>query len=79
VSPKGRAELKVRTGDELKLVYPQADAPPESFAYLDFKRFSLQPMDGPYREENTARTIDYCLRHPKWQLSLQTHKFTGIR
>jgi 7-carboxy-7-deazaguanine synthase len=79
VSPKAGADLVVRRGHELKLVYPQAGAPPEDFAGLDFERFSLQPMDGPDVIENTARTVDYCLRHPQWRLSLQTHKTLGIR
>jgi 7-carboxy-7-deazaguanine synthase len=79
VSPKAGSELVVRRGHELKLVYPQSDAQPEAFAGLAFERFSLQPMDGPDAVENTARTIDYCLRHPQWRLSLQTHKTLGIR
>ena len=79
VSPKAGAELKLRHGHELKLVYPQAGASPEDFATLAFERFSLQPMDGPEAVENTARAIDYCMRHPQWRLSLQTHKMTGIR
>lgn len=79
VSPKAGAELVLKRGHELKLVYPQAGAPPEEFAGLDFARFSLQPMDGPSAAEHTARAIDYCLRHPKWRLSLQTHKTLGIR
>ena len=79
VSPKAGAELRVRAGDELKLVFPQPDAPPELFAHLPFKRFSLQPMDGTDIAENTARAVDYCLRHPQWRLSLQTHKTLGIR
>jgi 7-carboxy-7-deazaguanine synthase len=79
VSPKGRAELLVRKGHELKLVFPQADAAPEDFVDLDFERFSLQPMDGPEVVANTARAVDYCLKHPKWRLSLQTHKTLGIR
>ena len=79
VSPKAGTQLRVRSGHELKLVYPQADAPPEEFAALAFERFSLQPMDGPDVIENTARTVDYCLRHPQWRLSLQTHKTLGIR
>ena len=79
VSPKAGSELVVRRGHELKLVYPQAGAQPENFAGLDFERFSLQPMDGPDVSENTARTVDYCLRHPQWRLSLQTHKTLGIR
>jgi 7-carboxy-7-deazaguanine synthase (Cx14CxxC type) len=79
VSPKTPDELKVRKGDELKLVYPQADVPPEAFVGLDFRRFSLQPMDGPDVAENTRRAIAYCLAHPQWQLSTQTHKHLGIR
>jgi len=78
VSPKSTAELKQTTGGELKLVYPQADAPPEKFAGLNFRNFFLQPMDGPDREANTAACIAYCLAHPQWRLSLQTHKVTGI-
>ncbi len=79
VSPKTTEMLKVQSGDELKLVYPQPDLPPEAFAGLDFRRFSLQPMDGPDVVENTARAIAYCLAHPRWQLSTQTHKHLGIR
>ncbi|MGJ4945275.1 7-carboxy-7-deazaguanine synthase [Bradyrhizobium sp. HKCCYLS1011] len=79
VSPKAGAELKLRHGHELKLVYPQRGAAPEEFERLSFERFSLQPMDGPDAAENTARTIDYCMRHPQWRLSLQTHKMIGIR
>jgi 7-carboxy-7-deazaguanine synthase len=79
VSPKGGAELVVRRGHELKLVYPQARALPEAYESLAFERFSLQPMDGPDVAENTARAIDYCLRHPQWRLSVQTHKTLGIR
>ena len=79
VSPKGGSELVIRNGHELKLVYPQANAAPENFAGLDFERFSLQPMDGPDVQENTARAVDYCIRHPQWRLSLQTHKTLGIR
>ena len=79
VSPKAGAELKLRRGHELKLVYPQAGAEPERFAELAFERFSLQPMDGPEATANTARAIDYCQRHPQWRLSLQTHKMIGIR
>lgn len=79
VSPKAGSELRIRHGHELKLVYPQAGAPPENFAELDFERFALQPMDGPEVAENTARAIDYCLRHPQWRLSVQTHKSLGIR
>jgi 7-carboxy-7-deazaguanine synthase (Cx14CxxC type) len=79
VSPKAGTELRIRAGHELKLVYPQPGAPPEAFANLKFERFSLQPMDGPALADNTALAIDYCLRHPQWRLSLQTHKTLGIR
>jgi len=79
VSPKGGSELVQRRGHELKLVYPQALASPETFADLAFERFSLQPMDGPEVVSNTERAIDYCLRHPQWRLSVQTHKSLGIR
>jgi 7-carboxy-7-deazaguanine synthase len=79
VSPKAGAELRIQSGHELKLVYPQADAPPEAFCDLAFDQFSLQPMDGPARADNTARATEYCLRHPQWRLSLQSHKFIGIR
>ena len=79
VSPKAGAELRVRRGDELKLVYPQAGAMPAAFADLAFERFSLQPMDGPEVAANTERAVNYCIRHPQWRLSLQTHKTLGIR
>ncbi|MDE2377105.1 7-carboxy-7-deazaguanine synthase [Bradyrhizobium sp.] len=79
VSPKAGSEFVLRRGHELKLVYPQQGAEPESFAGLAFERFSLQPMDGPDVARNTARAIDYCLRHPQWRLSVQTHKTLGIR
>ncbi|MGO3933359.1 7-carboxy-7-deazaguanine synthase [Rhodopseudomonas pseudopalustris] len=79
VSPKAGAELRVKRGNELKLVYPQPGAMPEQFAALDFERFSLQPMDGPARDEHTRLAIAYCLRHPQWRLSVQTHKTIGIR
>jgi len=78
VSPKAEAALVLRTGDELKLVYPQADAPPERFAGLAFREFFLQPLDGPERERNTILATRYCLEHPRWRLSLQTHKIIGI-
>ena len=67
------------TGDELKLVYPQAGATPESYAGLAFRHFFLQPMDGPLRQANTEQALRYCLEHPAWRLGLQTHKFVGIR
>jgi 7-carboxy-7-deazaguanine synthase (Cx14CxxC type) len=79
VSPKAGADLVVRRGHELKLIYPQPGAAPEAFVELAFERFSLQPMDGPDVVENTARAVDYCMRHPRWRLSLQTHKTLGIR
>jgi 7-carboxy-7-deazaguanine synthase (Cx14CxxC type) len=78
VSPKAQAPLVLRAGDELKLVYPQETAPPERFASLDFAHFFLQPMDGPDRERNTALAIRYCLQHPRWRLSVQTHKLLGL-
>ncbi len=79
VSPKAGAQLTLKRGSELKLVYPQPGAEPEKFEGLAFTHFFLQPMDSPERAKNTARTIDYCLAHPQWRLSLQTHKITGIR
>jgi 7-carboxy-7-deazaguanine synthase (Cx14CxxC type) len=79
VSPKAGAPLVLTAGDELKLVYPQPGAEPERFAGLDFRHFFLQPMDGPQREHNTRAVIRYCLAHPQWRLSLQTHKLVGLR
>ena len=79
VSPKAAAELKITAGDELKLVFPQATARPERFEELAFRHFQLQPMDGPDVVENTVAAIDYCLKHPQWRLSSQTHKHLGIR
>jgi 7-carboxy-7-deazaguanine synthase (Cx14CxxC type) len=79
VSPKSNEPLAIDRGDELKLVFPQPDAPPERFESLGFDRFYLQPMDGPAREANTREAIDYCLAHPRWRLSLQSHKIIGIR
>jgi 7-carboxy-7-deazaguanine synthase (Cx14CxxC type) len=78
VSPKGKAPVLLRHGNELKLVYPQADARPEAFADLQFDHFFLQPMDGPDRLANTTRAVEYCMQHPQWRLSLQTHKYIGI-
>ncbi len=78
VSPKATAPLVLTQGDELKLVYPQATARPERFAGLSFPHFFLQPMDGPSQAENTKAAIAYCLAHPQWRLSLQTHKIMGI-
>jgi 7-carboxy-7-deazaguanine synthase (Cx14CxxC type) len=78
VSPKVGADLAVCAGNELKLVYPQLGGDPVQFENLDFDSFRLQPMDGPAREGNTHAAVEYCLKHPKWQLSLQTHKYLGI-
>ncbi len=79
VSPKAGAPLVQRSGDELKLVYPQTDAPPEDFETLPFDHFFLQPMDGPQTAENTSLAVDYCMAHPRWRLSVQTHKILGVR
>ena len=78
VSPKADAPLAQTAGQELKLVYPQTGVDPDRFADLPFERFFLQPMDGPARAAATAEAIDYCLAHPKWRLSVQTHKYLGI-
>lgn len=78
VSPKAGAPLVLTAGNELKLVYPQAGGEPERFADLDFEQFFLQPMDGPDRERNTELALAYCLSHPQWRLSIQTHKLLGI-
>jgi 7-carboxy-7-deazaguanine synthase (Cx14CxxC type) len=78
MSPKAQADLVLRSGDELKLVYPQDGAPPERYEHFDFEHFFLQPMDGPDRARNTELAMRYCLEHPHWRLSLQTHKLLGI-
>lgn len=78
VSPKASAALKIRSGNELKFVYPQVGISPEEFEALDFAHFFLQPMDGPDRLQNTRLAIEFCLANPKWRLSLQTHKIVGI-
>jgi 7-carboxy-7-deazaguanine synthase (Cx14CxxC type) len=78
VSPKAGAELVLKCGDELKLIFPQEGADPAAFENLNFRNFFLQPMDGPHREENTRLAVRYCLEHPRWRLSLQTHKLLGI-
>lgn len=79
VSPKAGGALAQRSGHELKLLYPQPGAMPEAFESLAFERFSLQPIDDAARDENTRLAVAYCVAHPRWRLSLQTHKFTGIR
>jgi 7-carboxy-7-deazaguanine synthase (Cx14CxxC type) len=78
VSPKAGSKFIQRSGDELKLVYPQTEADPADFELLPFRHFFLQPMDGPERAANTALALRYCLEHPQWRLSLQTHKILGI-
>ncbi|MFM8376082.1 MAG: 7-carboxy-7-deazaguanine synthase [Phenylobacterium sp.] len=78
VSPKGQVPVVQLTGTELKLVYPQPGVDPAAFEAWDFERFLLQPMDGPRLAENTRAAIDYCLSHPRWRLSVQTHKTLGI-
>ena len=79
MSPKAGTAIKQRSGHELKLVYPQAGITPAELERLKFKHFFLQPMDGPEVEQNTALATRYCLEHPRWRLSLQTHKLLGIR
>ncbi len=79
VSPKAGAGIVLDAGDELKLVYPQDGAPPADFEHLDFRHFFLQPMDGSDLQANTEAALAYCLAHPRWRLSLQTHKLLGIR
>jgi 7-carboxy-7-deazaguanine synthase (Cx14CxxC type) len=78
VSPKADSEIVQTTGQELKLVYPQAGVDPARYEGLAFERFYLQPMDGPEREANTRAAVDYCLAHPRWRLSVQTHKYLGL-
>lgn len=78
VSPKAGTRLVQKTGDELKLVFPQEQAQPQDYEGLAFRNFFLQPMDGPFRKMNTELAVRYCLTHPKWRLSLQTHKILGI-
>lgn len=78
VSPKAGTQLVVKAGHELKLVFPQVGADPKSFEDLEFQHFFIQPMDGPHRDANTQSALQYCLAHPRWRLSLQTHKMIGI-
>lgn len=78
LSPKAGADLVLQQGNELKLVFPQPGAAPEQFVDLDFQYFFLQPMDGPQGARNTRLAVQYCLTHPQWRLSLQTHKLLGI-
>jgi 7-carboxy-7-deazaguanine synthase len=78
VSPKADAEFNLRHGNELKVVWPQKGIDPRDFEALDFDHFFLQPMDGPERDRNTRLAVEYCREHPRWRLSLQTHKYLGI-
>lgn len=78
VSPKAGAPLVLKSGNELKLVFPQPDAMPAEFEMLDFEYFFLQPMDGPNLAANTQEALSYCLEHPQWRLSVQTHKVLDI-
>jgi 7-carboxy-7-deazaguanine synthase (Cx14CxxC type) len=79
VSPKAGAPFVQKSGSEIKLVFPQKDAMPDQFEGLDFAHFFLQPMDGPSIKENTQLAIEYCMAHPQWRLSIQTHKLIGVR
>ena len=79
VSPKAGTQLVVKTGHEIKIVFPQEGIDPEAFRSLRFDYFILQPMDGPFQSENVRRTLDYCLTHPWWRLGVQAHKVLGIR
>ncbi len=79
VSPKAGSDLVLRRGNELKLVYPQKGAEPERFAHLEFDHFYLQPIDSPGVRDATRQALEYCLAHPRWRLSIQTHKLLGIR
>jgi organic radical activating enzyme len=78
MSPKAGTDVVLRSGDELKLVFPQPAIDPEQLESFSFTHFFLQPMDGEERERNTRLAVQYCLEHPRWRLSLQTHKFVGI-
>lgn len=78
VSPKAAAPLTATQGDELKLVYPQPLAPPERFTGLAFRHFYLQALDGPQQVRHLQAAVAYCLQHPQWKLSIQTHKLLGI-
>lgn len=78
MSPKANTEIVITEGHELKLVYPQPGAEPFRFEHFNFQNFFLQPMDGPHREKNTRATLEFCLKNPKWRLSLQTHKLLDI-
>tara|TARA_B100001113_G_scaffold16984_1_gene12724 strand:- start:212 stop:841 length:630 start_codon:yes stop_codon:yes gene_type:complete len=79
MSPKAGTEIKLRSGSEIKVVYPQKDLDPDKFSDLDFENFFIQPMDSKELESNVAKSIKFCMDNPKWRLSLQTHKILGIR
>ena len=79
MSPKAGTEIKLRSGSEIKVVYPQKDLDPDKFSDLDFENFFIQPMDSKELESNVAKSIKFCMENPKWRLSLQTHKILGIR
>jgi organic radical activating enzyme len=79
VSPKKNADLVLKSGDELKLVYPQKNFNPKQFESLDFTYFSIQPMDGKQLQKNILKCVSYCMENPVWRLSLQTHKIIGVR
>ena len=79
MSPKAGTEIKLRSGSEIKVVYPQKDLDPDKFSNLDFENFFIQPMDSKELESNVAKSIKFCMDNPKWRLSLQTHKILGIR
>jgi 7-carboxy-7-deazaguanine synthase len=78
VSPKAGADLVLTAGNELKLVHPQAGIDPAQYESLAFDHFFVQPMDGPDRAASTDACVRWCLEHPRWRLSLQTHKYLGI-
>ncbi len=79
VSPKGQNRLQQASGQELKLVWPQADVDPADFVELSFERFYLQPKDSPHQAAHTRAVIEYCLMHPQWRMSVQTHKLVGLK
>lgn len=78
MSPKANSDIVLKKGNELKLVYPQDNLSPEDFTSFDFELFYLQPMDSPTQAQNMQATLDYCLAHPQWRMSLQTHKILDI-
>ena len=78
VSPKPESSFVLKSGNELKLVYPQQNLDPSVYLEYDFEHFFLQPVDSPDYEDNLKATLDYCLKHPQWRVSLQTHKYMNI-